>query len=412
MVRIDSRGVARPLGASASRRLSGRAGTFRLLPAPHRTLLMRKVRDDGSPRKRSSPPVRLTGELTEAGDICNVLAFIGDSGWRGRLLISDGQDTRALFLDSGAVVGVKTTCAEERLGAVLYRYGAIREQQLKRILDLTGSGRRFSEAALQVSGLVARDLYGYIGRQIKDVVFASFDVDTGAFCFLEGEEDAKLVTRQALSISGLLFEGATRMDELRHFRKRIPSSSHIPRRRSTAPPPPAGLADIYGEIDGRTSIAELGRRTGRGEFEVTKGVYALLQSSRVTIDKPRLTDGPREIVELANEALRLVFREAGEVGRAELLGENLARFAAGAGVYDVLFRNAGPAEDGSLDSAAVLQNAQLVAFGNDPEALLKGMLHEYVSFALFCASSTLGRERETALRRRVAVIMAELRPTG
>jgi hypothetical protein len=40
------------------------------------------------------------------------------------------------------------------------------------------------------------------------------------------------------------------------------------------------------------------------------------------------------------------------------------------------------------------------------------MLHEYVSFALFCAGSALGVEGEGELAKRVAPLLVVLRPVG
>jgi hypothetical protein len=42
--------------------------------------------------------------------------------------------------------------------------------------------------------------------------------------------------------------------------------------------------------------------------------------------------------------------------------------------------------------------------------MLKQMLHEYVSFALFSAGTALGSDRESALKREVGPLLAKLRP--
>ena len=85
----------------------------------------------------------------------------------------------------------------------------------------------------------------------------------------------------------------------------------------------------------------------------------------------------------------------------------------GAGVYDILFRKAGPDEAGALDAEARgADNSVLVAGGSDPENMLKQMLHEYVSFALFSAGTALGSGKKPSSRARSAPILAKLRPQG
>jgi hypothetical protein len=58
----------------------------------------------------------------------------------------------------------------------------------------------------------------------------------------------------------------------------------------------------------------------------------------------------------------------------------------------------------------VAHNALIVAAGGDSEAVLKQLLHEYVSFALFNAGALLGSEREAELCKQLAASVAALRP--
>jgi len=201
----------------------------------------------------------------------------------------------------------------------------------------------------------------------------------------------------------------TRMDEVRFFRTKIPSPEHVPVRTELGAIPEE-YASIYAGIDGVTSITDLGRRTGFGEFETTKAVYALVQTHSVAIHPPRVTGGPIAIVAAANAALQAIFSAVGLRG-AEL-SANLASFAVGAGVYEILLRGAGPSADGSFDAERVVENTELVAAGSDPVHVLKQMLHEYVSFALFSAGAMLGSGAESEAARQVAPMLSVLRPVG
>jgi len=91
---------------------------------------------------------------------------------------------------------------------------------------------------------------------------------------------------------------------------------------------------------------------------------------------------------------------------------SLESFAVGAGVYDILFRNAGPDQSGALHPETVAANAFVMAGGADQDNLLKQMLHEYVSFALFSAGAALGSEAEGELAKQVVPALAGLRPQG
>jgi hypothetical protein len=158
------------------------------------------------------------------------------------------------------------------------------------------------------------------------------------------------------------------------------------------------------------SVEEIGRATGLGEYDTTKAVYGLVQSKHVEMHPPRASGGPTALVKAANGALLAIFRAAENGGNLAEVRDSLASFAVGAGVYDMLFRGAGPNAQGELDADRVAQNAVIVAGGADPDHVLKQMLHEYVSFALFTVGAALGSGAESEVTRAVTPFLATLRP--
>ena len=410
LVRIDSKGEAHPIGVVASQRMRSRAGAYRMLPAPEHVVFMRFTGEDGRRDAEDGAVVRLAGEITSPGAMCDVLAMVAQANWRGELVVLDAETSRSIFFEQGYVVGALTSVMAERLGQVMYRFGVITEEQHARLLDELAGGQRIGEAAVQM-GLVSQEqVYEYMRKQVEEVVFSTLTVNDGTFFFLDGFDDGRLVTRHAVSAHGLLMDGVTRLDEMRYFRERVPDAAYVPARVDGRQRPSEEFAKLYELIDSKRSIEELGRLTGAGEFRTTKQVYQLLQSKHIRINPPRLSGGPEAIVVTANEALRAIFQAVEAAGKRGPVRENLASFAVGAGVYDILFRNAGPNEHGVLDARAVADNLVIVAGDADPENILKQMLHEYVSFALFSAGAAMGPEREAELGREVGPVLARLRP--
>ncbi|HEX7452880.1 MAG TPA: DUF4388 domain-containing protein [Polyangiaceae bacterium] len=412
LVRIDSRGEAHPIGNVASQRMRARAGAYRMLPAPPHVIFMRFTGEDGRRDAEDGAVVRLSGEVTAPGTLCDILALVAQTGWRGELVVLDGDDTRSIFFEQGNVVGAVTNVEAERLGSVLYRFGVITGEQRSRILTQTQSGKRFGEAAIELGVLKQDQIYSHIARQIEEIVFATMTVGDGTFFFLDGFDDVRLVSRHTVSANALLMDGVTRMDELRYFRQKIPSSEHVPVRVENRGTPAEEFQVVYAAIDGKQSVGELGRITGLGEFDTTKALYALVQSQHVSIHPPRVSGGPTSLVAAANGALRAIFAAADHGGKAGEVRSNLESFAIGAGVYDILFRNAGPDETGALDPDTVAANSVVVAGGADQDNMLKQMLHEYVSFALFSAGAALGSGAEGELAKQVAHALTGLRPQG
>jgi hypothetical protein len=411
LVRIDSHGQAHAIGSVASQRLRSREGAYRLLPTPRHIVFMRYTGEDGQRDASDGAIVRLAGEITAPAAVCDIVALLAQTGWRGELCVLDDDHVRSIFFDRGNIVGAATNVELERIGSVLYKFGAIDRAQLDGALDAQAGGKRFGEVVVERGWLSREQLYQYMSRQIEEIVFAVLGVSDGTFFFLDGFDDARLVVRHTVGASALLIDSVTRMDEVRFFRQKIPSSEHVPVR-SEGSVPPAEFARVYEAVDGSRSVEAVGRLTGLGEFETTKHLYALVQSHCVAIHPPPVTGGPHAIVAAANAALSAIFRVVAASGHEKELSQSLASFAVGAGVYDILLRGAGPDADGRLDADVVVENSVLVAAGAPPAHVLRQMLHEYVSFALFSVGAALGSAAEADLVRQVAPMLAVLRPVG
>lgn len=372
---------------------------------------MRFTGEDGRRDASDGAVVRLAGEIVAPGALCDIVALLGQTGWRGELVVLDSEHSRSIFFDSGNIVGASTTAEPERIGQVLYKFGAIDESQRDRVLEAQAGGKRFGEVLLELGWLSREQLFQFMSRQVEEITFSVLSLSDGTFFFLEGFDDSRLAVRQALAVSAVLMDSVTRMDEVRFFREKIPSGEHVPVRVEGAASG-SDFAQVFAAIDGRRSVEEVGRITGLGEFETTRQLYALLQSHRVVIHPPPVDGGPTAIVAAANAALASLYVAVEARGRGAELRSSLAAFAVGAGVYDILLRGAGPGPRGELSPEAVVSNSALVAAGSDPVHVMQQMLHEYVSFALFSAGAILGSDAETELSKQVAPMLAVLRPVA
>jgi hypothetical protein len=409
LVRIDTRGEVHPIGAKASQRLRSRPGAYRVLPAPNHVVFLRYTGEDGLRDKEDGAVVRLAGEVTRPGGLCDIVGLLGQAGWRGELLVMDSAATRRLFFDRGNIVGVQTNAEHERLGQVMYRFGDITEAQLQKLeSELARSRRPIGELVVELGFVGQSEVFRALRKQVDEVVSGLLSVDDGTFFFLEGFDDSALISHQVVSVSAALMDAVQRVDEIKYFRERIPSGEHIPRRSpGSIGPVPAELENTYWAINGVASIAELGRMTGRGEFALTKDVFTLLRHGTIYLSPPSTAGSNQAIVALVNDALKWLHALVDEAGRGGPFRETLSAFTTGAGLYDVLFRRAGPARDGTLVVDAVCGNSELVD-AVDPAMTLRRMLHEYLAFALFSAHPLLSADKRVECEQKVSGVLAEL----
>jgi hypothetical protein len=401
-LRIDATGTVHPLGRHASQQLRARAGEWRLLASPGELVVAVRAGD-------ASRPLRLAGEVRTPGALCDVVAMIAQGSWGGELVVHEGDVVRSIYFDRGNVVGASTSHPSERLGEILWRFGAITRSQLEEIVQhAEKSGKRLGETAVDLDFVGPEELFQMMARQVEEVFYGAVHVSRATFYLFDGFDESRLARRHMLGAGALLMEAARRMDELHFFREKIPSDGWIPTPAAAGKRVPPELAEVLAQCDGHRSVAEIGRRIGQLEFEVTRGVFQLVTAGLVVMSAPR-PEGAAAIVDAFNAALHEVHRACDGVGKGRELRSGIDQFATGTGVYPALFSGAGPMDDGGLRGDRVARNVVALAGEDNPDAWLTQQLFEYTGFALFHAGSLLPRDVEAALNARVAEILNPFR---
>ncbi|MBW2456882.1 MAG: DUF4388 domain-containing protein [Deltaproteobacteria bacterium] len=384
LVRIDATGTAHPVGRTASREMRQRQGALRLLPSPPQILVMRQTGDASLQSQ-----FWLSGEITRPGVLWDLIGVAGQGKWDGELVVNDTDSRRSIFFERGAIIGASSGAERERLGEILYQYGALSERQVTAVAEAVTSEVRFGEAAVGLGYLSREKLFELIGRQVEEIVYATMLVSAGTFFFVDQIEESRLAYRLSLNVGALLMEGVRRMDEIELFRARVPSSLHVPEAVAGA-----DLAEdhehwaVFEVIDGSLTVDDIGRLLGMGQFDTTRAIFQLLQS-RVIVLRPPRPDGAQAIVALFNQAVGLILQKVDAVGGGEEVRGQLASFATASGVYDQLFGDAGPAADGTLDADKIAEHIELLVGGGNAVAMLGQWLFEYASFAMFIAEPLL-----------------------
>jgi hypothetical protein len=405
LVRIDENGTANAVSRSASNTLRARQGTYRLMPAPNHIVFMRYVGEDGRRDEDDGAVVKLSGEIVTRGTLCDIVALVGNAGWKGELVVLDGLTSRAIFFEGGNVICAQSTAEGERLGEILYQLGALTQEQVDQCMAL--EGRRLGDAAVELGFVTRERLYQLMANQAEEIVYKTLMVGDGMFYFLDRYDEARIASRHNIPATSLLMEGARRMDEMSYFRERIPSDDHVPVRVTSKKDPSDEFRKVWDSIDGERSVTELGRVCEMPAFDVTQALFQLCQSGHVQIRAPKPTD-PVAIVETFNTAMRAIFAEVGAAGRAEELRAQLQGYSSSSGMYVALFMFAGPEPDGSVITDRVVANILKVAVDDKISAAAQ-WLYDYAAFANFAAGSLVPITRAKDMARQVGEMIAPLR---
>ena len=228
LVRIDETGVLHPVGKVASQRMRARQGAFRLMPAPDHVLFLRYVGEDGQRDEDDGAVVRLAGEVTTPGALCDIVALVAQAGWKGELVVVSGDAVRSLFFDAGNILAAQTNVEAEGLGALAYRLGAISRADADSLQLTPEEGRLFGEAIVKQGLLSPEKVFELLAKQAKEIAFATLLAADGMFYFLDRYDGARVGLRHHVSANNLLMEGVQRMDQAKYFQRADPLREPCP----------------------------------------------------------------------------------------------------------------------------------------------------------------------------------------
>lgn len=457
---ILDRGRIEATDDEARTALQGRSGEFFLAPtSPDLFWLSRK-----QPAGGKSPP----GRVVMAGDaagfpLSDLIAFLSQSRWSGVVRVQSATGQRTISLRDGEIRGATSDSPADRLGEAMVRLGYLQREKLEEILQ-EHPPSKLGRALVEKGLLQAHDLWKCITHQVSEIFHAIVLCREGAFFLHEPEaEDKSGQQTVQLSMQSLLMDSIRKVDELAHFRKRIPHS----RMYVAMKQPSDGRLEpeedrVLALCDGQRTVAEIGSLARLAEFDVVKVIYRLLEGGYAGVgERPLAVQGtliqestaevpsaaassvaastaasssssqsaapkiapaappaklppsrdPRAVVAIFNQifeeiraevAKQEMDRELIAAANAALTGKALSQSPVLTGI---LFERTG-----SLAEQKLLQQYESVRpeLGSEPVASLRQALSDVMFFLLFQSGELLESRQDEALARRVKELLAPL----
>jgi hypothetical protein len=429
---LDGKGRLTPEGDDGAQAIGRATGHFELWPTAPDLLCF--VRTPPAGGRRQTPRVTLAGDAS-AFPIPDLIAFLSQSRWSGVIRVHAPGGERSISLKDGEVRGASSDDPADRLGEVLVRLGHVQRAHLEEVLR-EHPPSKVGRALVDRGMLAAHDLYRCVTQQVADIFHAMVLCREGAFLLVEQELDEKTGNSLELSTQSLLMDAIRKIDEMAHFRNRIPHGRlYVTRKRETDGKLEPEEQGVLAAVDGRRTVLELGQRLKLSEFDVTKVIFRLLEGGYVgvsdrpqTLEMPAVTVGgpgpnapasaparaseldPREVLRVFN----FIFKEIlGEVERQGMSKEFLAHANAalakqGLSTSPVL-RGVTFERDGSLPEEEVLAGLNLTDDpSTDPAHTLRQVLSDVMFFLLFQAGELLEARADEDLNRRVKELLATL----
>jgi len=284
--------------------------------------------------------------------------------------------------------------------------------------------------------LQAHDLFKCLTEQVSEIFHTMMLAREGAFVCIDQDVEDKPQHTVNVSMQSLLMDSIRKIDEMAHFRKKIPHGRLYVLKKK----PSDGTLEpeedlILGLITGQRTVLELGQAAKQSEFDATRIVYRLIEGGFASIQKDaalapaepvvaakspqavaaaggfQKPDEVQRVIGVFNVIFREVRNEVARRGRLEtfLAQANAAMQANTLTQVPVLF-GLMFAEDGSLNGDKLgAQYEQMKAqLGSEPLASLRMALSDVMFFLLFQAGELLEQRADEDLARRVKELLATL----
>lgn len=275
----------------------------------------------------------IEGPLRELA-LSDVLQLLDLSRKTGVLSVQrdGGGEPVLLHLDAGAVTGVRGRGQTRRIGELLLLAGRVTEAQLQGALarQREAPGRPLGALLVEAGVAAAEEVARQLRFQVEEAVYALVRVDEGYFHFQEGPARAvELPIR--VPTEPLLMEAARRADEWSALAGGWSETDLVPTLLEAAGGGRLQLNpfewEVLAAVDGERSLRGLAREVGRGEFEVAKAVFALVNAGVVAVgsrSRPREQAAPGRAGAAGDPLLAESYRrrglaavQAGELEEAE-----------------------------------------------------------------------------------------------
>jgi hypothetical protein len=423
-IRLEPGGRVVP-DAEASGELDSRHGSFVLLPtAPDLLAALRQPPEGG----RGRPPrVVLIGDAS-GFPLSDLLAFLSQSRWTGTLRLHAPGGERSVVLNEGELRGASSEDPADRLSEVLVRLGhASRNDVEDSLRDNPPSrvGRSLVDRGL----LQPHDLWACVTQQVSEIFHAIVLAREGAFTLVDQEPEEKSGTAVQLSTQSLLMDAIRKIDELQHFRQRIPHGRvYVTKRRPSDGKLQADEDRLLGLATGQRTVLQLAQAAKLSEFDATKILFRLLEGGYASVSELKHgevaapargraasrgaeSEPAVRVVATFEEIFAEILRDVAAQGRAsEFLAAANAALESRTLSDSPVLRDLRLGADGRFDAKKVLDAYAKArpTLGSEPVASLRQALSDVMFFLLFQAGELLESRADEDLARRVKDLLATL----
>jgi hypothetical protein len=263
----------------------------------------------------------LKGDLTTMG-LEDIFQWLAVGKKTGVLELKGFLHTKRVFFHDGRVSSVWSSDPREYLGQYLLAYNRINEEQLREALATQEDENQLLGRILVSRQLITEtEIRRIVQLKVEESIYDTFLWDVGTFEFHDGQTPPQKTMLLSLDVTGIVLEGARRVDEWKRIRSIIKGGDAVLTAVSEAIAEMLPLApedaDLLGRLDGHKTIDQVVIEMRVPEFKVHKLVFDLHEKGMVRIIRPGGKLGDRSSLQL-QRARQLVEKQKLQEAQEEL----------------------------------------------------------------------------------------------
>lgn len=263
----------------------------------------------------------LKGDLATMG-LEDIFQWLAVGKKTGVLELKGFLHTKRVYFHDGKVTSVWSSDPREYLGQYLLAYNRITEEQLREALATQEDENQLLGRILVSRQLITEaEIRRIVQLKVEESIYDTFLWDIGTFEFHDGQTPAQKTMLLSLDVTGIVLEGARRVDEWKRIRTVIKGGDAILVAISEAIAEMLPLApedaDLLGRLDGTKPLDQLVLEMRAPEFKIHKLAFDLHEKGMVRILHPGGKLGERSSLQL-QRARQLVEKQKLQEAQEEL----------------------------------------------------------------------------------------------
>jgi len=222
----------------------------------------------------------LKGELATMG-LEDILQWLAVGKKSGVLELVGFLHTKRVSFHDGRITGAWSTDPREYLGQYLLAFNRITEAQLREALATQEDENQLLGRILVNRQLISEaEIRRIVQLKVEESIYDAFLWDIGTFEFRDGEMPNQRSVMLSLDVTGIVLEGARRVDEWKRIRQVIKGGDAVADAISEAIAEQLPLApedaDMLARLDGHKTVDQLVIEMRASDFKASKLLFDLL----------------------------------------------------------------------------------------------------------------------------------------